>query len=328
MLGFGLAGLCLWLIFRRLNFGEGFKELAAAYKGAELGLLGLAALCLGLGYACRIERWRRMLLHENPKLSWKDCAGPLLGCFAANNILPLRLGDVMRTLAFNRQLGISAGTALSSVVVERLLDLLMLLALLGGALAWFGLWFGLELSGLLGDRTLNSFATLLFISAAALVMLALFWPSLFKPMAICCCRGCGKIIPKLGEAMLRQADKAFAALEYAASGPTLRPLLLLSLLAWTAEGCVFYLVGLALPSISLAAGGWLALPLGSLATLVPSTPGYAGTFDYFAMQGMLALGESAPAAAAFAFLVHAVLWLPVTLLGAGYLLLIRWNKSA
>jgi uncharacterized membrane protein YbhN (UPF0104 family) len=61
--------------------------------------------------------------------------------------------------------------------------------------------------------------------------------------------------------------------------------------------------------------------VGTFATVIPSTPGYIGTFDYFTAQAMSALGNTAAAAAAFAFLVHAVLWLPPTVAGGLYLLM-------
>jgi uncharacterized membrane protein YbhN (UPF0104 family) len=65
---------------------------------------------------------------------------------------------------------------------------------------------------------------------------------------------------------------------------------------------------------------WLALPVGTLATLIPSAPGYAGTFDFFTAQAMALLGNPIAAATAYALLVHALLWLPATLVG-GVLLL-------
>ena len=316
LLGLALAGLCLWLIFRHLDPAE----VRAAFIGATPGWTALAALCLAAGYSCRIQRWRLMLRHGNPALGWRRCAGPFLGSFAANNVLPFRLGDVLRTLAFNRRLGVNAATALTSVIVERLLDLLMLLLLLGLAL----LWFGREAWGL--AAALGQGGGWALMALAAGLTLLLFWPGLFKPAALRCCA----FIPRVGEAALQQAQKIFAALEHTAKGGVMRPLLLWSLLAWAGEGCVFWCVGHALPSLALPAGAWLALPMGSLATLVPSAPGYIGTFDYFAMQAMVALGENPATAAAFALIVHVVLWLPVTLIGGAYLLLHRidWQAPA
>ncbi|HSC81948.1 MAG TPA: lysylphosphatidylglycerol synthase domain-containing protein, partial [Chitinolyticbacter sp.] len=65
------------------------------------------------------------------------------------------------------------------------------------------------------------------------------------------------------------------------------------------------------------------LPVGTLATLIPSTPGYVGTFDYFTVRAMTALGNGQVVATAYALLVHALLWLPPTLAGGAYLLATR-----
>jgi uncharacterized membrane protein YbhN (UPF0104 family) len=67
-------------------------------------------------------------------------------------------------------------------------------------------------------------------------------------------------------------------------------------------------------------GPWFATATGTLATLLPSSPGYVGTFDYFAMLGLTAYGASRSVAAAFALLVHLVLWVPVTVIGGIMLL--------
>ena len=64
---------------------------------------------------------------------------------------------------------------------------------------------------------------------------------------------------------------------------------------------------------------WFACATGTLATLIPSSPGYVGTFDYFAILGMMAYGAGRAISTAFAMLVHLLLWLPVTLAGAAYL---------
>lgn len=94
-----------------------------------------------------------------------------------------------------------------------------------------------------------------------------------------------------------------------------------SLMAWLAEACVFWFAALALPSIVTPLAGWLALPAGTLATLIPSTPGYVGTFDYFTARAMTTLGNATAAATAYALLVHALLWLPPTIIGGAFLLL-------
>lgn len=95
-------------------------------------------------------------------------------------------------------------------------------------------------------------------------------------------------------------------------------LLFFSAAAWLAEGLVFWSAAQAISGISEPAGAWVALPVATFATLIPSTPGYLGTFDYFAARTMVEFGNAEPAAAAFAVLVHVLLWLPPTLIGGFY----------
>jgi len=53
--------------------------------------------------------------------------------------------------------------------------------------------------------------------------------------------------------------------------------------------------------------------------MIPSSPGYVGTFDFFTSSGFSAYGMDLTDALAAALVVHAVLWLPLTGIGLGYL---------
>jgi hypothetical protein len=66
---------------------------------------------------------------------------------------------------------------------------------------------------------------------------------------------------------------------------------------------------------------------GTLATLLPSSPGYVGTFDYFAMQGIIAYGAAKEPAAAFTLLAHILMWLPLTVVGGLFLLAPRGRRA-
>ena len=98
-------------------------------------------------------------------------------------------------------------------------------------------------------------------------------------------------------------------------------LLALSVLAWICEGGVFALVAYGLNFSGDTIAPWFAAATGTLATLIPSSPGYVGTFDFFTMQALIAYGASASVAGAFAVVVHTVLWLPLTIAGLVYFLL-------
>jgi uncharacterized membrane protein YbhN (UPF0104 family) len=57
----------------------------------------------------------------------------------------------------------------------------------------------------------------------------------------------------------------------------------------------------------------------TLATTLPSSPGYVGTFDTPGIATLTAYGVSKTIATSYTLVLHAALWLPITLLGFYYL---------
>ncbi|WP_428355675.1 lysylphosphatidylglycerol synthase transmembrane domain-containing protein [Methyloprofundus sp.] len=312
--GLIVAAFFIYLIVNQVNLSDLTDTLRTTNPVWILAAL-LAFCC---GYACRIARWRKMLLQDSPRLSFANCAGPLLASFAINNVLPFRSGDVMRAFAFNRQLGTSSGIVLASLFVERLLDLLMVLLMLGAALAIFRLDF----------ESFAGVSSLMLISLSLLIILALLFPRLFIPLIRTLNHILIKLSPRLGSKLAAEINKAINTLLHLSNKGTMLILMLWSCAAWLAEGTVFLCIAMALfPAIEYPMAGWLALPVGTLATLIPGTPGYIGTFDYFTIKAMTALGNTGTPSTVYALLVHAVLWLPPTLAGGLYLLQLNLRKS-
>jgi uncharacterized protein (TIRG00374 family) len=314
-LGVGLTGAFLWLIIRQVHI----EQIKNSFRHANMVLIFSSVIFFSLGYICRIERWRVMLKHENPTLKWGKCAGPMMASMAANNVLPFRAGDLIRAFGFNSRLGISAGTSVTTLFVERMLDLLMLITLFGSALGFFGM----ETSRFLGIGGIF----LIFIAFGILSIL--LFPTIYKPLAFSLGEKLLRFAPKMGQKILDEIQKGFSALEHMSTGHTMAILILWSMLAWIFEGFLFWLSALALPSITHPMAAWLALPIGTLATILPSTPGYVGTFDFFTIKAMTVLGNTLGASTAYELLVHVMLWIPPTLVGGLYLLIypIKSNKK-
>lgn len=304
--GLVLAGVFLWLALRNLSREEITQALADVRWGWALAALA----AFFAGYACRIERWKLMLSKDNPGLHWRQCAGPFFACVAANNVLPLRAGDVLRAFAFNARLGIGTTVSVTSMFVERILDLIAVIALLGAAL-WA---LDVRTSDVLGVS-----GPVLALALAGLVALLAF-PRLLRWVLGLLARASSRLPQGLGARLASAFAKADDLFGDLARRNSLAGLSLWTVLAWIAEGCVFWFAALALPGITQAASAWLAAAVGTLSTVIPSTPGYVGTFHYFTAQSMLALGNPPAAAAAYAILVHALLWLPATVAGGLYFL--------
>lgn len=309
-----VAGFFFWLVARNINGAE----LSAALAAAKPGWIAMGVGFFLLGYSCRIARWRQMLLRDNPGLAWAPIGVAFYGSIAANNILPFRAGDALRVFGFSKYLGVPVSTLLATLFVERLLDLFCLLIAFGLALLLLPLAGG-------AAGTLVGVGGSGLIAIGTGVAVVLLFPQLFEPLARFALGLLGKVSPGIAEKLGAFVDNSFATLRHLSHGPRMLILLIWSAGAWGFEGAVFWSVANAVPAMAAPSAGWLAFPVGTLATLLPSTPGYVGTFDFFAIKAAQAMGNSAGAAAAFALLVHLVIWLPATIIGG--LALAIWNAA-
>lgn len=307
VLGLFFAILFIWLLVRQINV----NEIKSAFYGTNKFWIISAILSFIAGYSCRIKRWQVMLQKDNSILRWADCAGPFLGSFAANNVLPFRAGDILRVFAFNSRLGVSSGIVVATLFVERLLDLLMVLMFLGVAI------FLVDIDSIQS----YGFISVALIVFSFLLLLLLLYPRYFAPFVAILVKFVALILPNFKVKLLNEINKFLDTLIHLSTGHIMSKLIIWSILSWLAEGCVFLFAALALASIVNPIAAWVALPVGTLATLIPSTPGYVGTFDYFTTEAMKFLGNNIAASTAFAFLVHALLWFPPTIIGGLYLII-------
>jgi hypothetical protein len=225
--------------------------------------------------------------------------------YMGNNIYPLRAGDVLRVGLLHKRFGVPVASGAASVLIERCLDgLVMLSFLLVSALF-------IELqSDLIGQ--LATLAAPAFIGAF-IVFLALAQ----RPEAL------GALIHRLPAALAGKLN-AIAHDIIAGLGALKKPRDLLaavgfSYASWLVEALVYWLVAAALGlSVNYAL---IIMVLGAvnLGGLIPASPGGVGVFQFLASSVLIDAGVGADQALAFALVVHAVIWLVPTLLGAYFL---------
>ena len=309
-IGLGVSLAFIWLVVRDLDL----RAFSAAMADASLLWIAIATAFFFAGYACRVQRWRLMLCDSNPAIGFWKSAVPLFASVAANNVLPFRAGDALRAIAFSRWLGVGTSRVLATLLVERLLDLLSLLA------------FAALLLSLLAQDLEGAWAALgiggnLLAAIAIVVLVVLLRPRLFSGPAHFIAQVARRYSAGIGDRLDGIVTQIFDTLAEQARGARMVRLMLWSACAWTLEGGIFYATARALPAVTEMAGAILAFPVATLATLLPSTPGYVGTFDFFAIQMAELAGNPPAAAAAFAVLVHIILWLAATVTGGICLLI-------
>ena len=121
--GLAISAFFLWRTVRSIHV----NDLRSMQLQSPAWILGLVVFFVA-DYALRSYRWWYMLRSFHAR--YIACARVLLTSLAANNILPFRVGDFMRIFAYAPDVNTPPSTVLSTVLLERLLDTVMLFAFL------------------------------------------------------------------------------------------------------------------------------------------------------------------------------------------------------
>jgi uncharacterized protein (TIRG00374 family) len=254
-----------------------------------VGLYAVATLVRGW-------RWHEILRRLDANHRTADAYGLVVVGYMGNTVLPARGGEVLRTVLMAGRSDAGKREILGSIISERALDVLSL-AILFAVLTWVGI-----AGSPLGQRPALIAVALLALSAVAV------WAYLRA-------RRRGRL--SVAADRLRPFLRASRPL----LGPTGVALVFVSLIVWTIEGTIYWLVARSLDlDISLVEGAFLVV-LSNLFAIIPAAPGYAGTFDAAILFGLKALDISGGAAVGFAIIVRFVLFVPITVVGIGLLLL-------
>lgn len=293
MAGLLLGGVFLWLALRQTSVAQVQAILAQSHAG----WLEAAIAFYATNMVVRVCRWR-LLLREIKKLSFADVGTALMIGYAANNLLPARLGEVVRADFTGRQYGISRTAIAGSILVERVLDGLAVVACLA-----IGRLF-------LSDQPILSALTLAGTLLFSSIFLTLW--VLQQPFAT---------------TWLKRFPPAFTRrVHHFQMGLNLRPqsgfgqAVGLTIGVWLLEGFALWSIVKAV-DVGLTLQQLLALiGVTSLSTLLPSAPGFVGTYQYSYAFTLGLFGYSASRAVAAATAFQIFLFGGVTLIGlAAYL---------
>jgi uncharacterized protein (TIRG00374 family) len=312
LLGFAISLGLVALLARAVDV----QALGAALKHAQPASIVPALVLYGAAAWLRSLRWG--LLLPRGSASTGTLFRALLVGFTVNNLLPFRLGEAARAFLLKQWADVPVGLTIASVVVERVLDglalaglLLFAIALLPAAPSY------LLVVGLMVGAG---------FTAGALLLAIIAWrPGLVTRAVSLVTRPCPPRIRELADRITLGFVDGLALVR---GWRLLGQLAVLSVGAWLLETGVFFVLmfGFAIPASPALAmlGGSSA----NFATLVPSSPGYVGTFDGALVKVVTDVLGSAVAyeeVLAYTLVVRTLLFLPVTV--AGLLVLWRANLS-
>jgi uncharacterized protein (TIRG00374 family) len=279
---------------------SGWAPLLAVLRQVDYFVLVPAAAIYLISMAARALAWQVIL---GGRASLLRMLAALNQGYLMNNLLPWRMGELGRAILLGRRPGLSPAMVLSSIVVERLYDMSLAVALL------------LALSPVAFGASWAPRAALVG-GLAVILALGVLWLALARPQAI---EWMLRRLPgglgrwqglwdnlRAGLASLRDARQLLAGFGW-------------MVLSWALAGAEYWLVLRAFVPEAQATWALLALCVTLLGVAIPSAPGYIGVFEASAVAALAVFHVDSSIALGYALILHGLHFGMTTLLGAAAL---------
>jgi uncharacterized protein (TIRG00374 family) len=294
----------LLLAFRGLHWGE----VGSALRDANYLLLLPAAIVMFFSLYFRAIRWG-VLFYPRTHLRVGSLMGTMNVGYSVNNLLPLRVGELVRAYLIGETEGVSAVHAISTIVVERVLDVLTVVLMIVLLLPFIDVpaW----------AATPAVVAGVVFLVLAMLLATL----SLARQWALAVADWCGRPLSARHRTRVHEAAESVMEGFGVLSNPTVLAWSVgWSFASWFSSALMMFIVQQAFDlGVGFEAAPFV-LATTSLAMLVPASPGYIGTFELVAIKGIknvFDVGENA--AASYALVQHVFLYVAPLIIAAVYL---------
>ncbi|HET7009306.1 MAG TPA: lysylphosphatidylglycerol synthase transmembrane domain-containing protein [Anaerolineales bacterium] len=310
-LGVAFSLVLLTLAMRRLRL----EDVWQALRSAEFIWLLPGVAVYFLGVWARAWRWH-YLLRPLQRIPVGRMFPVVAIGYMGNNIYPARAGELLRAYVLRRKYSVPISASLATIIVERAFDGIVMLGFVFLNLP--------ELISLTGEsgfagsiRDLALWGAAAFLAATVVFLVLAAFPRQARVAS-------GWLIDRLAPARARpaatgMAERFLEGLAALRSPADVLMVLVTSVVIWLLETGKYWFVMHAFPFQVSFFALMLMNGIVNLATTLPSAPGYVGTFDAPGIAVLTAYGVQPEIAAGYTLLLHAALWLPITLLGAYYM---------
>lgn len=305
LVGIGVSAIFLYIGLRGLHLGDVWADM----RQAQITWVVPGVLVYFLGVWGRTWRWYYQLRPIKPIPLRRLFPVVVIG-YMGNNVYPFRAGEVIRAYVLKRNEAVSIPSSLATIVVERVFDGLVMLIFVFVALPFADFqepWL----------RDVVFFSTILFWGAFVVFLLMALQPERTQRWYTVIFR---RVLPaKTGRLVLGLADHFMDGLANLRHPRDLFMTLVASIFIWLMETTKYWFV---MHAFDFEVSFFVLMVMTAvvnLATTLPSSPGYVGTFDTPGIKTLTAYGVPEAVAASYTLVLHAALWLPITLLGFYYL---------
>lgn len=302
-IGLAFTAGFIFLLFRRTDPVEIIESL----RHANYYLVLPAVAVYFIGFWFKVARWA-YILRPIKKIPTKRLFSITVIGYMVNNLLPLRIGELVRSYLISEKENIKKSTALGTIAVERIFD--------GLALIFFILIISLFVPVPDWLRTLTSMMIAVFVGLLLVLVVISISPHLVKkawtrPL---------HFLPVKWRAIISDLGTHFIEGIMIVQSPTrLIIVFAYSLLLWAIEAAMSWVLAFAFAISQPYPVFVMGTATANLATTLPSTQGGIGPFEYFYKQSLVLFGTPDSAATIFAIVLHAVLLIPLIILGIVYM---------
>lgn len=301
-----ISAFFLAIALRGLDLGHVWRDVQAAnYWWIVPGVLAYS-----IGVWARAWRWH-YLLRPVKAIPVKTMWPIVVIGYMGNNIYPFRAGEVIRAYVLKKKEGVSISASIATILVERIFDGLVMLLFVFIALPIVpGLpnWL----------RQTVFFASLAFFGALIIFLIMAALPETSRAFYHW---GISRFVPAAMQPnLLALADRFMEGLSSLANVRDVFMVFVTSVVIWLLETIKYWFVMYAFSFTVSFFALMLMNGVVNLATTLPSAPGYVGTFDLPGIAVLEIFGVDPTIAAAYTLVLHAALWLPITLLGIYYMI--------
>jgi glycosyltransferase 2 family protein len=299
LVSLAIGAALLWLAIARIDLAGLGAELAQVRPGWLVAAVALYWVALML----RSWRWR-ILLAPVRALSFGQVFHGLLVGYAANYLLPARLGELVRADFLGRRYGISRLSVVGTIVVERLFDVVVFIGFIFAGMA------ALHSSG---DSRIGPILHLVELVAVGCIVLVILLVVLVRLRH--------KPLPR-SIAFLEKRLRALAAgLHLITGAQEVALLVAATAIVWTADTVTFWLMARALNQELALLQLLLVMGMSCLAALIPAAPGNIGALQYALVLAFQLLGLPGVTGFSLATLAQGCCIAGSTLVGGGLYLL-------
>lgn len=301
--GLCLAAMFMWLAVRDVDLALIGSRMATA----NLLLIPPFLAALALFYWLKAQRWGVILDGDKPVPPRRMLPSMMVG-FAGNNVLPVRLGEIVRIYLAGLDLGMSKSRVLGTMVLERVFDVATILVLL----ATVTLWLPPASAELAAARLILLIGT---VVAVLVVFGLVFTPSWLGRIGNSLLGLLPVRAQRFVEPRFHQLREGFSVLR---TSKHFAPMLANSLAQWLLlAACVYMsIVAFDVDVTPLAAVIVMGLIIAGIS--LPGAPGFIGTIEYCFVAGLSFFGVSATDALSIAIFYHVLMFGSVVAVGAWY----------